>query len=97
MSFIYRRNRSDPKINPWETPHKSCPGSKNDLLKFTLNYLNDRYGLNQRIAFLENPKNSVFFDKDFVINCVKYLLEINEYHTSMKTGFKTSCSFIAYI
>ena len=46
MSFIYRRNRIGPKIDPWGTPHKSCPGSENDEFKFTLNFLYDRYDLN---------------------------------------------------
>ena len=59
MSFIYKRNRSGPKIDPWGTPHKSCPGSEKDLFKLTLNFLCDRYDLNQRMTFLENPKNSI--------------------------------------
>ena len=28
MSFIYKKNRSGPKIDPWGTPHKNCRGSK---------------------------------------------------------------------
>ena len=51
MSFIYKRNRSGPKIDPWTTPHKSCPGSEKDLFKLTLNFLCDRYDLNQRMTF----------------------------------------------
>ena len=59
MSFMYRRNRSGPKIDPWRTPHKSCPDSEKDLFKFTLSFLFDRNDLNKRITSLENPKNSV--------------------------------------
>ena len=59
MSFIYRKNRSGPKIDPWGTPHESRPGSKKDLFKFNLNFLYDRYDLNKRMTSLENPKNSI--------------------------------------
>ena len=59
MSFKYRRNRNRPKIDPWKTPHKSCPSSEKDLFKFTLNFVFDRYDLNQRVTSLENPKNSI--------------------------------------
>ena len=45
MSFIYRRGSSGPKIDPWGTPHKSCPGPEKDLLKFALNFLYDRYDI----------------------------------------------------
>ena len=47
MSFMYRRNRSGPKIDPWRTPHKSCPDSEKDLFKFTLSFLFDRNDLNK--------------------------------------------------
>ena len=63
MSFIYRRNRSGPKIDPWGTPRKSCPGSEKDLLKFTLTFLFDRYDLNQRMISLENPKNPILLKR----------------------------------
>ena len=59
MSFYYRRNSSGPKIDPWGTPDKSSPGSQKDLFEFTLNFLFDRYDLNQRMISLENPKNSI--------------------------------------
>ena len=59
MSFIYRRNRSWSKIDPCWTRHKSYPGSEKDSFKFTLNFLYDKYDLNQRMTSLENPKNSI--------------------------------------
>ena len=33
--------------------------------KFTLNFLCDRYDLNQRMTFLENPKNSILLIRMF--------------------------------
>ena len=59
MSFIYRRNKSGPKIDPWGTPYKSCPVYEKNLFKFTLNILYDRYDLNQRMTYLENPSYSI--------------------------------------
>ena len=83
-------NRSGPKIGPWETLHESFPDSKKDLFKFTLNFLFDIYDLNQRMTSLENRKNPILFRK------ISGLIgsEINEYHTSIETGFKTNCNFI---
>ena len=54
-------NRSGPKIDTWETLHKSFPDSEKDLFKFTLNLLFDRYDLNQRMTSLENRKNPILF------------------------------------
>ena len=61
MSFIYRRGSSGPKIDPWGTPHKSCPGPEKDLLKFALNFLYDRYDIKwlPKNDILENPKNYI--------------------------------------
>ena len=42
MPFIYRKNRSGPKIDPHGTPHKSCPAFEKYLFNFTLNFLYDR-------------------------------------------------------
>ena len=55
MSFIYRRNRCKPKTDSWGTPHKDFSGSDKVLFKFTVNFLFDRYDLNQQIASLEIP------------------------------------------
>ena len=63
MSLIYKRNRNQPKIDPWGTPHKRCPGSERDLFKLTLNFLCDGYDLNQRMTFSENPKNSILLTR----------------------------------
>ena len=59
MSFMQRRNRSGPKIDPLGTPLKNCPGSEQDLFKFNSNFLYDIYGLNQKMAYLENPENYI--------------------------------------
>ena len=93
MSFIYKRNRSGPKIDPWGTPHESCPSSEKDLFKLTLNFLCDIYDLKPKNDILRKSEEFHFIDKDFVINCVECLLKINEYRTSMETGFKASCNF----
>ena len=50
MSFIYKRNRSEPQIDPWGTPHKSYPGSEKYLFKLTLNFLCDSYDLNRKMT-----------------------------------------------
>ena len=42
IPFIYRKNRSGPKIDPHGTPHKSCPAFEKYLFNFTLNFLYDR-------------------------------------------------------
>ena len=56
---IYKRNTSGSKIDPWGLHIKVFLVPKKDLFKLTLNFLWDRYDLNQRMKFLENPKNSI--------------------------------------
>ena len=51
--------RGGPKIDPYGPPHKSFPGSEQVLFKFALNFLFDRYDLNQRITSLRKPKHSI--------------------------------------
>ena len=45
--------------------------------KFTLNFLYDRYDLNQRMTFLENPKNSILLIR------ISWLIVSNAFWRSM--------------
>ena len=46
-------------MDPCGTPHNSFPGSENILFKFTLNFLFDKYDLNNNVTLLEKPKQSI--------------------------------------
>ena len=59
ISFIYKWNRSGPKMDPSGTLHKGFPGSKKVFLLWTLNFLFERQDVNHFDVFSENPINSI--------------------------------------